>query len=151
MTRILLATLHLLAFGIGLGAVWTRGHVLRTTDVAARLPVAFRADLLWGVAALLWVSTGLWRWLGGIEKASSYYTGNSVFLAKMGLFVVIVLLELRPMTTFGRWRREVARGGTPDLRAASSLGTLSYVQAALLLAMVVAATSMARGYGAGGS
>jgi putative membrane protein len=104
--------------------------------------------MLWGIAALLWVGTGLWRWLGGIEKASSYYTGNHVFLAKMGLFVLVVVLELKPMTTLAKWRREVARGGTPDLRDAPALGTLSYLQAVILLAMVVAATAMARGYGA---
>ena len=149
MTRILLATLHLLAFGIGLGAVWTRAHLLRAPNLESRLPAVFRADMLWGVAALLWVGTGLWRWLAGIEKAASYYTGNHVFLAKMGLFLLILLLELKPMTTLARWRREVGRGGTPDLRAASGLGALSYVQAAVLLAMVVAATAMARGYGAG--
>ncbi len=151
MIRILLATLHLLAFGIGLGAVWTRGHVLRGPGAAARLPAAIRADALWGLAAFLWVSTGLWRWLGGVEKASSYYLANHVFLAKMGLFVLILILEVRPIVTFGRWRREVARGGTPDLRSAPALGTISYVQAAILLAMVVAATAMARGYGSGGS
>ena len=37
MTRILLATLHLLAFGIGLGAVWTRAHLLRAPANARRL------------------------------------------------------------------------------------------------------------------
>ena len=148
MIRILLATLHLLAFGIGLGAVWTRGHLLRAPSADARLPAVFRADLLWGIAALLWVSTGLWRWLGGIEKVSSYYTGNHIFLAKMGLFVMVVLLEMKPMMTLGKWRREAARGGTPDLRDAPALGTLSYLQAAILLVMVVAATAMARGYGA---
>ena len=147
MTRILLASLHLLAFGIGLGAVWTRGHLLRVPGAEARLPAAFRADMLWGLAALLWVSTGLWRWLGGVEKASSYYTGNHIFLAKMGLFVLVVLLELKPMTTLAKWRREAARGGTPDLRDAPALGAVSYVQAAILLVMVVAATAMARGYG----
>ena len=68
----------------------------------------------------------------------------------MGLFVLILILEARPIVMMGRWRREAARGGTPDLREAATLGALSYVQAAILLAMVVAATAMARGHGAGG-
>ena len=150
MIRILLASLHLLAFGIGLGAVWTRGHVLRVPGAAARLPVALRADALWGIAALLWVSTGLWRWIGGIEKAASYYLDNHLFLAKMGLFILILILEVRPIMTMGRWRRDVRQGRTPDLAAAPAIGATSYVQAVILLAMVVAATAMARGYGAGG-
>jgi putative membrane protein len=150
MTRILLASLHLLAFGIGLGAVWTRGHVLRAPGPAARLPIAFRADSLWALAAFLWVSTGLWRWLGGVEKTASYYPGNHIFLAKMGLFVLILILEVRAIVTIGRWRRQVARGMVPDLSAAPTLGLISYAQAIILLCMVIAATAMARGYGVSG-
>ncbi len=53
---------------------------------------------------LLWLSTGLWRWLGGIEKARDYYLTQPMFYAKLGLFVLLLLLELWPMVTFVRWR-----------------------------------------------
>lgn len=145
--RILLAVLHLLALGIGFGAVWVRARALSASPDRARLAQALRADALWGLAAFLWVSTGLWRWLGGVEKVSSYYTGNHIFHAKLGLFVAIVLLEIGPIVTLGRWRRQLAAGAEPDTRSAGTLGRVSYAQAALLILMLIAATSMARGYG----
>jgi putative membrane protein len=147
MIRILLASLHLLAFGIGLGAVWVRARALAALPDPARLATALRADSLWGLAAFLWLSTGLWRWLGGIEKDASYYTGNYIFLTKMGLFVLVVLLEIRPVVTLGKWRRQLGAKAEPNLGSAGTLSRISYVQAGILLLMILAATSMARGYG----
>jgi putative membrane protein len=145
--RWLLAALHLLALGVGLGAVWARGRALRGELDAPGLRRAFYADTWWGVAALVWISTGLARAFGGFEKGSFYYLHNQVFWGKIGLLVVILILELRPMTTLIRWRRLVARGELPDTRGARGFARISFVQAALVLLMVLAATAMARGYG----
>jgi len=46
-----------------------------------------------------------------------------------------------------QWRRLVARGEVPDTRAASRFARISFIQAALVVLMVLAATAMARGYG----
>jgi putative membrane protein len=153
MLRILLAVVHLVALGIGLGAVWARARALGEQPLnrgSARR--ACTADGWWAMAAALWIGTGLWRLLAGTEKATAYYLSNHIFLAKMGFLGAILLLELWPIVTLVRWRRAAARGGsswTPDLWQAAMIRAISYVQAALVIAMVVAAVMMARGYGAG--
>jgi putative membrane protein len=144
--RWLLAALHLLALGIGLGAVWARGSALQAQLDAAGLRRVFSADTWWGVAALLWIGTGLARAFSGFEKGAFYYLHNHLFWAKMGLLTAILLLELGPMITLVRWRRLVARGDVPDTRVASRFARTSFVQAALVILMVFAATAMARGY-----
>jgi putative membrane protein len=154
--RLLLAALHLLALGIGLGAVWARGRALDSAARAAltpdRLRPAFVADNWWGVAAILWLVTGLWRALAGTEKAPAYYAHNVVFWVKMALFITVLLLEIRPMVTLIRWRALIGRGATPadNSRTAASLAKISYAEAALVVFIVIAAVSMARGYGARG-
>jgi putative membrane protein len=145
--RWLLAALHLLALGIGLGAVWARGRALKSPLHAADLRRVFLADNVWALAALLWLSTGLWRLLGGLEKGTAYYLHNHIFLGKMGLFVLILLLEIWPMITLIRWRRRVSRSELPDTRIAPRLAQISFVQAGLVVLMVFAATAMARGMG----
>ena len=65
----------------------------------------------------------------------------------MGLLAAILILELRPMLTLIQWRRVVARGGVPDTRVASRFAQISFVQAALVVLMVLAASGMARGFG----
>lgn len=151
--RIVLAVLHLLALGVGMGAVYGRGRALGklATDRQA-LGRGLTADGWWGLAALLWLSTGLWRLFAGTEKATSYYMTNHIFFAKMGFFVLVFLLELWPMITLLRWR-SAQRAGT--LRESSTLARTGWkiaricdVQLMLMVAIVVCATMMARGYGA---
>jgi putative membrane protein len=145
--RWLAASFHLLALGIGLGAVWARGRALRSSLDAGTLRPVFFADSLWGLAFALWLSTGLWRLLAGLDKGTGYYLQNHVFLTKMALLVLVLLLEIRPMVTLIRWRKTVARGEAPDTSTAPLLARISFVQAGLIVLMVFAAAAMARGMG----
>lgn len=139
--RWLVAALHLLALPIGFAGIWMRASTLRQQDVSR----ALKADAAWGIAALIWISTGLWRALGTLEKGTDYYLRNHVFWAKMGLLLLVLLLEVWPMITLIRWRVMLGSGRAPDLRHARTFATISFVQAALVVAMIVAATGMARG------
>jgi putative membrane protein len=147
MLRWLLAATHLLALGIGLGSVWVRGRTLQSELSADRLKTVFRADSLWGLAAVLWIGTGLWRLLGGLEKGTQYYFGNHMFLTKMGLLLLILVLEISPMVTLVRWRRSTAGGAPVDTSSARRMARISFLQAWLIVLMVFTATAMARGIG----
>jgi len=146
-TRLLLAGFHLLGLGIGLGAVWARGRALTSRLDTEGLRSIFLADNFWGVAAGLWIATGLWCLLAGLEKDTAYYFHNHIFLGKMALFAIILALEIRPMITLIAWRRRVARGEQPDTSAAPLLARLSFAQAGVVVLMVFLAAAMARGYG----
>jgi putative membrane protein len=147
--RVILAGLHLLGLGVGLGAVWARARGFRDRLDAAGLRRLFAADSWWGLAAVLWIGTGLWRLLAGLEKPTAYYLHNHVFWLKMTALVAILLLEIAPMLTLIRWRVMASRGTAIDGRRAPLFATISYIQAGLVLLMVAAATAMARGVGSG--
>jgi putative membrane protein len=151
MLRVLLAGLHLLALGIGLLAVVARGSALREKFTADSLQRAFRMDTVWGIAAGLWLATGLWRLLGSVEKPTAYYAADHLFMAKMGLFVLVVALEVWPMLVLLRWRSALRRGGDPatlaSRPAAQRIATISHVEALIVMVMVFVAAAMARGYG----
>ena len=138
------AFLHLLALGIGLGAIHTRARALGegTEDGYRR---ALYADTWWGLAALLWISTGLTRALAGLEKGWDWYAHNPLFLAKMATLAVILTLEVWPMATFIRWRIASGRGRPIDRSHAPTFARISHVQTVLVLVMVLLATAMARG------
>src|SRR5918998_2590918 len=145
--RWLLAGLHLLALGLGLGAVWVRGRALSSGLDARGLHTVFLADMWWGIAAFLWIGTGLWRLLAGLEKSTGYYFQNHLFLTKMGLLAVILVLEVWPMITLIRWRRRVMAGGLPVTKVAPALARISFAQAVLVVLMVFLASGVARGHG----
>jgi putative membrane protein len=145
--RWLFAALHLLGLGIGLGAVWARGRLLRGPLGAVELRRVFYADNWWGIAAAVWIGTGLVRVFGGLEKGTAYYFQNHVFWGKMALLLLILLLEISPMITLMRWRVQVRRGETPDTGPAARFARISHIQAGLVILMVLAAAAMARGIG----
>lgn len=147
LVRWLFAAVHLLGLGMGLGAVWARGRALGGRLDDAGLRRAFYADRWWGIAAVIWIGTGLVRAFGGLEKGSAYYLHNHLFWTKMGLLGLILVLELGPMISLVRWRVALARGETPDTRAAVRFARISFLQGVLVVLMVLVATAMARGYG----
>ncbi len=145
--RWLFAALHLLGLGVGLGANRARARALRGPLDAAGLRRVFYADGWWGAAAVIWIGTGLVRVIGGLEKSMDYYLQNHVFWGKMTLLLAILVLEASPALTFARWRAQLRRGETPDTTRAGRFASVSYLQAVLVLLMVLAATAMARGIG----
>jgi putative membrane protein len=141
------SALHLLALAIGLPAIFLRGRALKGSLNADGLRRLFAADSVWGLAALLWLATGLLRAFAGLEKGTAFYLSSWMFWLKMALFVAIVALELGPMATFIRWRREQQRGVPPNTSRARTFFLLSHAQLALVVLMVFVASFMARGFG----
>ena len=139
------SALHLLALGMGLGGVWSRGRALRAL---ARDPGALHgvleADNVWGLAALLWIGTGLTRVLGGLDRDTSFYVFNGFFRVKMSMFVLLLVLESWPMVTFVRWRVARARGATVDTRRAAAFARINDAETALVVLIVFVAAMMAR-------
>ena len=142
----IVSSLHVLALALGLPAVFLRGRALRGPLDDAGLRRLFIADTIWAVAAALWLATGVLRAFAGLEKGSAFYLSSTLFWTKMTLFVLVVLLEIRPMVTFIRWRAAVRRGHTPGTRHARALYVVNHVQMALVVAIVFVASFMARGF-----
>ena len=143
----IVASLHYLALAIGLPAVMLRGRALKGPFDDAGFRRLFTADTMWGVAAALWVATGLLRAFGGLEKGSAFYLQSHLFYVKMGLFLTIVALEIWPMFTFMAWRTARRRGERVDTSRARALFQVNHVQLALVIVMVFVASAMARGLG----
>ena len=146
MRAAILSALHLLALGIGLGSVWMRGRALGASTLdRATIRRVLAADNLWGVAAVLWVATGLTRVFGELDKSIDFYVYNGFFRVKMALFLALVALEIWPMATFVRWRIAVRRGASPDTSRVVALRRVNALEVLLVVAIIFVASMMARG------
>jgi putative membrane protein len=143
----IVSALHLLALAIGLPSVFLRGRALRGPLDPEGFRKLFAADTLWGIAAILWLATGLLRAFGGLDKGTPFYLASTLFWTKIALFLVIVAIEAWPMLTFIRWRRQLGRGERPDTSRARSFYLLNHIEMALVVALVFVASFMARGFG----
>jgi putative membrane protein len=143
----IVSALHLLALAIGLPSAFLRGRALKARLDPDGLRRLFAADTVWGLAAALWLVTGLLRAFAGLEKGTAFYLGSWLFLLKMGLFVLVVVLEVWPMVTFIRWRGALRHGGSPDTSAARALYHVNHLEMLVVVVMVFVASFMARGFG----
>ena len=144
-TGLVIASLHLVALGMGLGGLWSRARSLHETLRRSGEPRALRrvyiGDAWWSLAIVLWLITGAWLMANGAVNVSSFYTVGTAFLVKMALFAIVVALELWPMAKLVRWRFSHTEANARELRR---IEAISYLQCALVVGMVVAAASMAR-------
>ena len=106
-----------------------------------------KLDMVYGIAAVLVLATGLARIFWGV-KGPTYYGANWLLHAKVGLFVVIALLSIKPSLTIRRWVRAVkANGAMPAPEEVRGTRRLVMVQAHLVALIPLFATFLARGFG----
>lgn len=104
-----------------------------------------RLDLIYLIAAVAVLATGVARTLWGV-KGVDWYWAQPLLHAKLTLFVLIGLLSIRPTRAFMRWRRVLREGGTlPPEAEVRSVRRWIMVQAHLLLLLPLAGVFLARG------
>jgi putative membrane protein len=140
----LLSALHVLTLALGLGAVAARGRAMAGPLDAAGWKRLLAADTLWGVAAALWIVTGLARVFHG-GKDPDFYRRNGFFWIKLALFALVFLLELAPMITFIRVRGARKRGQPLPSFSIAAYRRINHAEMILVVAIVFAAAFMARG------
>ncbi len=147
MISAVVSALHVLAVALGLPAVYLRGRALKAPLDDAGFARLFAADNVWGLAALLFLATGPLRAFAGLDKGTQFYVTSALFWAKLALFALVFVLEIGPMLTFRRWRRQLRGGGRPDTSTARTLYIVTHVEMALVVVIVFVAAFMARGFG----
>ncbi|WP_137820384.1 DUF2214 family protein [Pseudomonas sp. 2FG] len=107
-----------------------------------------RIDIAYGLTAGLVLASGAARviWYG---KGAAYYLHNSLFHAKLGLFLVIALVSVLPTFTFLNWRNALKAGQVPQIGPRQAQLTIISIRLELLLLLILPllASLMARGYG----
>ena len=106
-----------------------------------------RVDMLYGIASVVVLVTGLARSYWG-AKGLGWYWSNPLLHAKVTLFVVIGLLSIKPTLTFLRWRRALrADGALPAEEEVRAMRKRVMVQAHLIPVVALLAVLLARGFG----
>jgi putative membrane protein len=148
MAQALAAYLHYLAI-FALFALLSIEHVLCKAPLdLPRARSLIITDRAYGVTALVVLLTGAARllWFG---KGSAYYLHNSLFHAKLGLFVLVALLSIAPTWHINAWAKAVKAGQVPVLKPSSArwLSACIRLELLLLMLMPLLAVLLARGYG----
>jgi putative membrane protein len=140
----LLSAIHLLTLVLGAGALFARGRALSRPLDDEGWGRLLAADNAWGIAAVLWIASGLARvYLGG--KQPAFYWHNGFFWIKLALFGAVFALEIAPMSTFLRVRQARRQGLTLPQFSLEAYRRVNAVEFALVIMIVFVAAFMARG------
>jgi putative membrane protein len=137
---------HLLIF-ILFGILVSELVLVRKGVSGADLTRLASIDLWYGIVALLIVIVGFSRAIYG-AKGWAYYSANSFFWAKLGVFVLIAALSAWPTLKFIGWRKRFQTADqAPDDAAITSVRRVLWLETALFALLPAFAAAMARGYG----
>lgn len=147
----LLAYLHLLAILTMVVFLASEAALCRSEWLNAKVVARLgKIDLVYGIAAVAVLATGVARIVWGV-KGPAYYGGNWLLHAKVGLFIVIALISIKPTIVIRRWvKAQKAGAGLPAEAEVKATRRLIMIQAHLLPLIPLAATFLARGFGARG-
>jgi putative membrane protein len=144
----LLAYAHFVAIMSTAATLLIEAALCRPRLDAASARMLGRVDLLYLVAAILALSTGLLRVFWGL-KGSAFYLNNPLFYVKLGLFLAVGLISIAPTLRFIRWARQLH--ATPDQQVSNLeiTGTahIIHLEIGLLALIPLLGSLMARGFG----
>jgi putative membrane protein len=102
-------------------------------------------DRIYGISALFVLLTGLARTWWGI-KGAGWYWHQPLLHLKIGLFILVVLMSIKPTGMFRRWRGQLDADGTmPTPHEIKTARRWVMVQAHIIAIIPLAAVFLARG------
>jgi putative membrane protein len=146
-TDLHLAIAHHLLIFILFGILVSELILVRQSMTHGEIERIASIDLWYGIVAFLIVIVGFSRAVFA-AKGWAYYSVNSFFWAKIGVFVLIALLSIWPTVKYLSWRRNYqTAGGVPDPVSVSVVRRVLWLEMILFAFLPAFAAAMARGYG----
>jgi putative membrane protein len=147
----ILAYLHILAILTMVVFIASEAALCRAQWMnAAVVERLARVDMVYGIAAIAVLATGVARTWWGIKGTAWYWT-NPLLHVKLTLFIIVGVLSIFPTRTYFRWRKALRADGTlpaeADIRKTRKL---VMIQAHIIALIPLAAVFLARGFGARG-
>ncbi len=144
----ILAYLHLLAILTMVVFISSEAALCRVQWLnAAVVERLAKIDLVYGVAAIMVLATGIARTVWGVKGTAWYWT-NPLLHVKLTLFIVVGVISIFPTLTYMRWRKTLrASGKLPAEADVKKTRRLVMVQAHLIALIPLVAVFLARGFG----
>ena len=144
------AYVHYLSFMLCFGALVLERRLIRPNPNKADATLMVITDVVYGIAALALLMSGILR-VVHFGQGSSFYTENPLFWWKVGLYLGVGGLSLYPTVTYILWAIPLRKGELPQVSEALAqrLRWILNVEIAGFALIPFLATLMARGVGLG--
>ena len=142
------AYVHYLSFMVCFGALVLERKLIRANPDRSEATLMVITDIVYGIAALALLLSGIARVLH-FGQGSSFYTENPLFWWKVGLYLSVGALSLYPTVTYILWALPLRKGELPQVSEAlaARLRWILNIELVGFAAIPLLAVLMARGVG----
>ena len=142
------AYVHYLSFMLCFAALVVERRLIRPDPDRRTATVMVITDVIYGMAALALLVSGIFRVLY-FGQGSEFYTTNPLFWWKVGLYLSVGGLSLYPTITYVLWAIPLRKGELPKVSEAlaSRLAWILNIEIVGFALIPLMATLMARGVG----
>lgn len=143
-----LAYLHFTAIFLLFALLTTQAVLMRAPLDARAIRLLGRIDIFYALSAVVTLLTGMLR-LGFGGKGADFHLGAWPVYVKVGLFLAVALISIKPTLEFIRWRRALEHDPAWQLPAheQAAMRRLVMIEVHLAALIPVFAVMMARGMG----
>ncbi len=144
----ILAYLHYAAILVLFSFLTVQAVLIRRTLDAGTIRLLARTDQWFGGGSVAVLATGFLRAIYGAKGADFYFNAWPVYV-KIGLFLAVGMISIKPTLTYIRWRRALDHDAAWQVPAEEQRGTrrLIMIEVHLAALIPVFAVIMARGLG----
>ena len=145
---ILIPYLHYLGIMALMGSLISEHLILKPGLPKSLIKPLALIDLVYGLSAILVLTTGLLRWFV-YGKGYDFYMATPLFHIKLTLFIVLGILSIFPTIKFLSWRKQLKRGEEPDTSVKTVKKMLLFIRIELFILAIIPllAVMIARGSG----
>ena len=142
------AYLHYLSFMVCFGALVLERRLIQPNPERQDAILMVITDVVYGIAALTVLLTGIARVLH-FGQGTSFYTENPLFWWKVGTYLAVGALSLYPTVTYILWAIPLRQGKLPQVSEAlaNRLRWILNIELVGFAAIPLLASLMARGVG----
>ena len=143
----ILAALHLVAILTFVVFLSSQAALCRIEWMnAAVVERLARLDVIYGVAGVAMVGSGIARVIWGV-KGASWYLSQPMFHIKITIVLAMVVLSFVPSLAFRRWRANLrSTGALPGTQEVAKVRRLVMIQSHVLPVVAVIAVFWSRGW-----
>ncbi len=143
----ILAALHLVAILTFVVFLSSQAALCRIEWMnAAVVERLARLDVIYGVAGVAMVGSGIARVIWGV-KGASWYLSQPMFHIKITIVLAMVVLSFVPSLVFRRWRAKLrSTGALPGAQEVAKVRRLVMIQSHVLPVVAVIAVFWSRGW-----
>ncbi len=144
----LVAYVHYLCILLCFGALLFERLYLKTDLNKQEAISIILADIIYGLAGLMLIVTGILR-VKYFGQGAEFYTQNPLFWIKIGSYIAVGLLSLYPTITYVLWAIPLSKNKVPEITSqlVSRFRFIINVELIGFSAIPFLATLMARGIG----